>query len=244
VKHVTFSRAALPLFFLALAIPSPTSAWAAGDDAAAPLIVTADFNHDGIADFARVTLPGSGRGDAYLTILLGQKDKTLRVANSRPAVGNDPTAMVVGDFNGDGNPDVIVADANGTLRELLGDGLGGLVPVGEVAHFDSVTSIVLGDFEHNGRLDLAVMDPDANSVTILSGAGDGAFHVSWSFPLPMRGKSYGLVTADFNRDGIPDLAVTNEDDGTFAVMVGSGNGTFTYDPALSKEVDPNEHCPS
>ncbi len=158
--------------------------------------------------------------------------------------GHDPRAIVLGDFNGDGNPDLFGGDGVGALFEFLGDGKGQFVPVGEIAHFGSVVSIAMGDFNHDGRLDLAVSDPRASSVTVLLGAGNGSFQPAWSFPLPMRGIDFHVAAADFNGDGIIDLAVTNDDDASYEIMLGNGNGTFTYAPALSNVKDPNSHCPA
>jgi hypothetical protein len=106
----------------------------------------------------------------------------------------------------------------------------------------SVSAIAVADFNHDGTLDLAVSDSRDSVVTVLLGDSKGAFRTVWSFPLPVRGKVFRVFTADFNGDGLPDLAVTNEDDGSFQVMLNNGNGTFTYAPLLSKLVDPNAHC--
>jgi hypothetical protein len=157
---------------------------------------------------------------------------------------HDPRAIVLGDFNGDGNPDLIVGDGDGSLMEFLGDGTGQLVPLGELVHFGSVVSIAMGDFNHDGHLDLAVSDARSSSVIVLLGAGNGSFQQAWSFPLPMRGVDFHIAAADFNGDGIIDLAVTNDDDASYEIMLGSGNGTFTYAPALSNVIDPNSHCPA
>jgi hypothetical protein len=210
-----------------------------------PLIVTGDFNRDGIADMAEVVLPPCDHpGASVLTVLLGQRDGTFKRVASNPVVGHDPQAMVVGDFNGDGNPDLIVGGGDGSLLEFRGDGTGKLVPVGEVARFGSVASIAVGDFKHDGILDLAVSDTSSSSVTILLGSGNGSFQHAWSFPLPMKGVAFIVAAADFNGDGIIDLAITNDDDAAYEIMLGNGNGTFTYAPALSNVKDPNSHCPA
>lgn len=212
---------------------------------AAALTVMGDFNRDGIADVAEVTLHAGGPSGQYvLTVLLGQKDGSFKKEAASPMLGRDPQSIVVGDFNGDGNPDLIVGDGDGTLLELLGDGTGNLAPAGVVARLGSVVSIAMGDFNRDGHLDLAVSDARANAVTILLGAGNGSFRPSWSFPLPMRGIDFHLAAADFNGDGIPDLAITNNSEDTFEVMLGNGNGTFTYAPLLSNVKDPNSYCPT
>ncbi len=83
-------------------------------------------------------------------------------------------------------------------------------------------------------------------MTVLLGAGDGSFHRVWSFPLRMPGTTPHVAVADFNGDGILDLAVVYDDDDgdMFEVMLGSGNGFFTDAPALSFVKDPNAHCPT
>jgi hypothetical protein len=212
-------------------------------DEAAPLLVMADFNRDGIADMAEATLPdGEGSGRARLNISLGQRDGSFLPSSSSQLLGPSPRFLAVGDFNRDGNPDLIVGDANGSVLVLFGDGKGNLASPAEIARVSSIASIAVGDFNRDGILDLAVSDPHSNTATIFFGEGRGTFHRAWSFTLPMQGVSYHLATADFNGDGIPDLAVTNQDQDTFEVLLGNGNGTFTRAPELSHLLDPNSHC--
>lgn len=212
---------------------------------APPLIVTGDFNRDGVADIAEVVSSGcEPTGASLLTVSLGQRDGTFKQVASNSMAGRDPRAIVVGDFNGDGNPDLIVGDGDGSLVEFLGDGKGRLVPFGEIAHFGSVVSIAMGDFNHDGHLGLAVSDAKTSAVVVLQGLGNGSFQQAWSFPLPTRGVDFHVAAADFNADGIIDLAVTNDDDASYEIMLGNGNGTFTFAPALSNVTDPNSHCPA
>ena len=217
-----------------------SSAFAEIPDEPAHLVVTADFNRDGIADLAEVSAPAGGM--RVLTVLLGEPGGGFRAAGAELALGRDPKSLVTGDFNGDGIPDLLVGDGDGAVSEFLGDGTGKLVSAGEIAHLGSVSAIAVADFNHDGALDLAVSDSQDSVVTVLLGDRNGAFRTVWSFPLPMRGKVFRVFTADFNGDGLPDLAVTNDDDGSFQVMLNNGNGTFTYAPQLSKLVDPNAHC--
>jgi hypothetical protein len=213
------------------------------DEEASPLVVMQDFNRDGITDMAEATLPaGDPSGASTLTVMLGQKNGTFLPADSNPAIGHDPKSIAVGAFNHDGNPDLIIGDSDGSLIVLLGDGKGNLIPTPNAVRVTSVASIAVGDFNHDGILDLVVSDPKSNTATVLLGSGDGSFRPSWSFKLPMQGAIYHLAVADFNGDGIPDLVVTNEDQNSFEVLLGNGNGTFTSEPALSHLQDPNAHC--
>lgn len=212
-------------------------------DAPAPLIVMADFNLDGIPDMAQVLPAGqSSSSPRVLTVLLGRKDGSFSEPVSAPKLGHDPKAIVGGDFNGDGNPDVIVGDSDGTLTEFLGDGKGNLVSAGEIAHLGSITSIAVGDFNHDGIPDMAISDFRRSSITVLVGSRDGSFQVAWQVAVPVKQSVFRVAVADFNGDGMPDLAVTDEEDDTFQVLLGNGNGTFTYSAAMSNLKDPNSHC--
>jgi FG-GAP-like repeat len=223
----------------------PACAGGADDDESRLVIGTGDFNHDGIADVVEVTSPaGDESGSHFLTVLLGQKDGTFRSVTSQSLIGMDPTALVVGDFNGDGNQDVIVGDENGAVLEFLGDGKGNMIATGSVATFGSVASMASGHFTKDGHLDLVVSDFSSNSAIVLLGSGNGSFEAAWAFSLPMQGKQFHVSTADFNHDGIADLVITNDDDDNYEVMLGNGNGTFTYAPQLSHLRDPNSYCPS
>lgn len=246
LKPMTFLVAGV----LAAAI-SPSLLWAAGglpdDDAdhASGLTVMADFNRDGIPDIAEAVAPaGDPSRPDVLKISLGRADGSFKQAVSIPLHGRSPRSIVVGDFNKDGIPDLIVGDDDGSLMLFLGDGTGKLVSADSIAHLDSVVSIVVADFNHDGIPDLAVSDWRSSSVKVLLGVGDGSFQSGWSFPLRMAGTMPHLSAADFNGDGIPDLAVVydDEDGDTFDVMLGSGNGGFIHSLDLSVVRDANAHC--
>lgn len=215
------------------------------EDGSSVLIATADFNGDGIADLAEVTLPGGDEnGPATLTVLLGQHGGRYVAAPGHVAVGNAPRSIAAGDFNCDGKPDLLVADADGSVIELLGDGKGDLVSAGKVAQVGTTVSMAVADFNHDGIPDLVISDFRSNAVMVFLGAGNGEFRPVWSFALPMRGVVYYLAAADFNGDGVADLAISSDDETSFVVMLGNGNGTFTYAPALSHIPDPNSYCPA
>jgi hypothetical protein len=211
-------------------------------DESSALIAVADFNGDGITDVVKIERDGPS--PHALAILLGHADGTFLPVRSHNVVGDDPRALVVGDFNGDGHPDVMVGDADGSLLEFTGDGNGNLVDAGKIATLGSIVSIAVGHFTHGRGLDLVISDVDSNTAQILLNTGNGSFRQTWSFELPRKGIEFHIATADFNGDGIADLLIAGEEEGAYVVMLGNGNGTFTYAPKLSHIKDPNSYCPT
>ncbi|HVP48095.1 MAG TPA: VCBS repeat-containing protein [Bryobacteraceae bacterium] len=145
--------------------------------------------------------------------------------------GGSPRAVAVADFNGDGILDLAVANfASSNVSIFLGIGNGTFRPFGR---FDAVnpSAIVAGDFDRDGKTDLAVTENTSNagestsdSVVIFRGLGNGTFVPFYTAAVGHRPVS--MVAADFNGDGITDLAVANSVSGDVSVLLGYGRGTF------------------
>jgi hypothetical protein len=87
--------------------------------------------------------------------------------------------------------------------------------------------VVTGDFNGDGNLDLAVTNPSDDTVSVLRGNGDGTFNTAVTYATGNPGDHPIAVSAvDFNGDGKLDLAVTNLDVKTVAILLGNGDGTF------------------
>jgi hypothetical protein len=187
-----------------------------------------DFNGDGKLDLAVAycngTFPTTQPG--AVEILLGNGDGTFNLVAASPATGNTPTAIATGDFNGDGNLDLAIANgSSNTVTILLGNGNGTFTAVASPATGNSPSSLVVGDFNGDGKPDLAVTNATDNTVTILLGNGDGTFKAAAS---PVTGNRPSAIAAgDFNGKGKVDLAVANAAGNTITILLGNGDGTFT-----------------
>jgi hypothetical protein len=152
---------------------------------------------------------------------------------------------VVADFNGDGKPDLAIANwYDGTVTVLLGNGAGGFTaaPGSPFAASTAPTGIAVGDFNGDGHEDLAVTDNDNGQVMVWLGDGTGAFalHPAGLHPGFLAGSQpYSVAVGDFNGDGKPDLAVTDEGGATVTVLLGTGTGSFTAAPGSPFPVGTN-----
>jgi hypothetical protein len=190
-----------------------------------------DFNNDGILDFA------AEHGREILA-MLGNGDGTFRFSSIATYGYFSTAAIASGDFNNDGNDDLVFgANRNEPTRlgVSLGDGTGKFTKGARFGRFDTyVLGIAVGDFNRDGNLDLvSVTSPDILSVFL--GQGDGSFKHRADYS-ELGG--YEVVPADFNGDGILDLVmVRGTGDGGLHIRLGKGDGTFS----TSRLVDPNAH---
>jgi hypothetical protein len=150
------------------------------------------------------------------------------------ATGNEPRAVVVGDFNGDGRPDLAVVNqdtpsANGSVSILLATGAPG--NFGAPTNFlvgNQPVSIVAADFNNDGKLDLVVCSGIGAGTYLLLGDGAGSFAVS-SLGIT---NTFSAVAYDFNGDGKVDLAFARRALGNVTIHLGNGDGTFTAGATL------------
>ena len=129
------------------------------------------------------------------------------------------TWVAVGDFNGDGNADFVVA--NSGISVFLGNGDGTFQTPVNSASGASPIALATSDFNQDGLLDVAAVYA-TGGVAILLGNGDGTFQTPLNYA--SGSDPSGVAVADFNGDGAPDLAVANA--GGVAILLGNGDGTF------------------
>lgn len=200
-------------------------------------VVGADVNHDGKVDIVSSMYSPGG-----LITLLGNGDGTFQtpiVSAGTQECGLAPGAIVAGDFNNDGNLDVLEISLLNEFCILLGNGdgtfrSGPLVNLG--SEFFGVTP-VLGDFNGDGNLDIAVTVDGYNNVLVevFLGNGDGTMQapVQYSAGFPNNGSQY-LAMGDFNGDGKLDLIAAGDG---IAILLGNGDGTFQPGVAISSGVE-------
>src|SRR5260370_5650785 len=148
-------------------------------------IVSGDFNGDGVPDLA-VAAGGTYPGfDGNISVLLGNGDGGFQETLIFGA-GNRPSSIAVGDFDGDGRLDLVVANAgsglldDGSVSLLLGNGDGSFQAARFFGPETRFYFVVVGEFNGDGVQDLAATS--SAGVSVFLGNGDGSFQAARTFP--------------------------------------------------------------
>jgi hypothetical protein len=141
------------------------------------------------------------------------------------------SALVAGDWNEVGLPDLVVQTSTGysvhmNRGKFRFETLGRIerIGVGEPG------GMALSDLNGDGHLDLVSGSHDSYRIAVLTGDGKGRFHAVAGSPfVPRKGgrpHNHSLAVADLNGDGYLDIASANIGDGDLTLMLGDGKGGF------------------
>ena len=204
-------------------------------------VAIADVNGDGIPDIVVANdwqYPFSN-WFGTVAVLLGNGDGTFQPALVYGSDGADATSVAVADVNGDGIPDIVVANSCGTnsngcpgdgvVGVLLGNGDGTFNPA---VTYDSggtdATSVAIADLKGDGIPDIVVANfGSTDRVSVLLGNGDGTFQPAVTYN--SGGQAWAVAVADVNGDGKPDLVLAvapSSGKASVAILLGNGDGTF------------------
>lgn len=195
-----------------------------------PAVASADLNRDGQADIVTANNQNNS-----VSVLLGNPDGTFKPKVDYPA-GNNPTGVVIADFNRDGKLDIAVSDycsvtscgnADGGYSILLGNGDGTFLATTTTVLSGNPIWIASADINNDGKLDLVISQNNPFSpgeFSVLLGTGSGTFGSAIT-TTTIGAAPFQLATGDFNGDGKLDVALTVSNN--IEVQLGNGNGTFS-----------------
>ncbi|OUS01567.1 hypothetical protein A9Q86_07265 [Flavobacteriales bacterium 33_180_T64] len=209
------------------------------------IAIAEDFNNDGKLDVL-IKEENTTTDETKLAVFLGNGVDGFSLKRD---IFIDAMQVSVGDFNHDGNKDlVIVSIDDDKLSVLSGDGLAGFTETTTLI-IDNPTALVLSDFNNDGEQDIAVSaydfipNPDTSSpitniianqrILVFNGSSNGIFP---STPLSVMqliddpslfDYAWKLVSGDFNADGNQDMVVSYfNSSNSLPILLGDGAGGF------------------
>ncbi|MBI5591323.1 MAG: VCBS repeat-containing protein [Deltaproteobacteria bacterium] len=211
-------------------------------------LVMVDINHDGILDLivanGYYNINGGGTGSNNIAVLFGFGDGSFHLPVNYSA-GQDPRSIASGDFNGDGNIDIAVANHDSSnISILFSNRNGTFKPAVNYPLSSAPIKVIAGFFHGNQYVDLAVLTE--KEVSILLNNGHGTFQPEKLIDTGFNGSGFiDIVIADFDGDGNTDLAVAKRgfygifyDQGGVSILGGNGNGTFLTPVILQGVANP------
>jgi hypothetical protein len=210
-------------------------------------VAVADLNGDGEPDIVTTNYSENTVSVLLNTTASGSATLTFDTSGKPIPVGQSPGAVAVADVNGDGIPDLLVANFQGNngqsqgLSVLLGKGDGSFQPQKQFSTGFVPFSMAVGDVNGDGTPDVVVGNFGAHTVSVLQGTGDGSFDPPQNFATGFYPGA--LVVADVTGDGKPDIVVTNSGSSfnpgsAVSVLPGNGDGSFQAPPAIATGATP------
>ncbi|MFY9676096.1 MAG: FG-GAP-like repeat-containing protein [Terriglobales bacterium] len=199
-------------------------------------VVVADFNGDKKLDFATSNIAGQ-----WISVGFGNGDGTFRASQGNGYGWNNPiNGIATADLNGDGYPDVVMANG-GTgvgISVQLGSSHGVLGPATSIAvggcgnaNRNPVNSVALGDVNGDKKIDVVTTSVNSgggcvnNEVGVLLGSGKGKFKAPVFYSTGTTQQSYNATLADLRGKGLLDIIVSNND-GSISVLLNNGKGVY------------------
>ncbi|MBL8696287.1 MAG: VCBS repeat-containing protein [Planctomycetes bacterium] len=185
-------------------------------------LAAGDFNNNGATD-----LVFANRYTSRVGLTLGNGAGAFGAPSLIQTFSNgQPYQLAVGDFNEDGNLDVLTCDSNtGILTRLHGNGSGSFAPAAGVPVGGTPSAITLADLNLDGHTDAVVcrLEPEDDVVTLL-GSGLGTFPQNQKYVTGTGPRSARV--GDLDRDGVLDIIVANRTASNVAFLRGSTTPPF------------------
>ena len=183
-----------------------------------------DFNDDGKTDLAIVNEISN---DFRVYLNNGNNYDTMYSLHPMPA-GIRASPSEAADFNHDGIVDIIVGNVgNNVLSYFRGLPNAGFDPEIPYLAGNNVRGVAFGDFDGDGYDDVITANRGGNNISIFRNNGDGTFGTAQNINT-VGNQETGVMVTDANNDGILDAFVACYSSGEVVLMLGDGNGSFTF----------------
>ena len=166
-------------------------------------IVAGDLNGDGILDLAVANLTPNNN-PATVTVLLGKGDGTFTPSTLTLLTNSLPYSVAIGDFNGDGIPDLVTANAgSNTATVFLGNGDGTFTTGPSPSLGTDPIFAAVGDFNGDGLSDIAgaLNYPNFQVTVLLAQDSEAQTASATASGISVVGTGTHLVDASYLGDG-------------------------------------------
>ncbi|MBF0099021.1 MAG: FG-GAP repeat protein, partial [Magnetococcales bacterium] len=181
--------------------------------------------------FKVVDLAGNEGATATQSYLLDSSVQVPGTGSMLFAKTNDattdanPNAVSSVDVNGDGKPDMLVANfTTGSVSVFLNNGNGTFASKTDYPTGQWPSYVGSSDVNSDGNADLLVVNSYSNTFSVLLNNGDGTLASKVDYGTNVSPRA--LSVANVNGDGKPDLVVVNYSANNVSVFLNNGNGTF------------------
>ena len=201
---------------------------------------------------AKAIAAGDIDGDGKIDLVVTGSDAPFQILNNYSSGGSlafgtggvgtgSSDNLKLGDFNGDGKLDVVTISStaqslnvwqnNSTPHNInFNQAVGSPVNVNLAAPL----GLAIADFNRDGHSDVAVSEGGGFKVSVLLNDGTGRLTTDSNSPYNVSNGISGLVAADFNGDGAPDLAFSDGETGAVEVAFNNdSHNFFNFSPAPS-----------
>jgi hypothetical protein len=175
-------------------------------------VAVGDLNRDGSPDAVTANSAGSS-----VSVLLNYADGTGYLQSKHDyGTTSTPTSVAIGDLNGDGAPELAVAESD-SVSVFLNDGSGGFGSSHDYPAGTGPSAIAIADLNGDGKADVEVANAEDTSLSVFLNNGDGTLQPGRNY---MTGDgANSLAFGDLNADGRLDFATSNLYDDTASVLI-------------------------